>query len=265
MSILARIAETKKREIRELRSRAAELRSVAEAAPPARAFRTALKRGGTVQLLAEIKRRSPSAGPIRPTASPAEVARAYERAGAAAVSVLTDREYFGGELAALAAAREAVALPLLRKDFILDPLQIWEARAAGADAVLLIVRMLSDPQLGELREAAEALGMAALVEVHDEEELARALAAGGKLIGINNRDLRRFETDLAVSERLAPGVPSSLTLVAESGIRSREDVQRLANAGFDAVLVGESLMRQPDVEQAARNLCGVSRTQGIRP
>jgi indole-3-glycerol phosphate synthase len=254
--ILARIVETKRREVLELAGTGPELRSRAADAPPARGFAAALRTPAEVRLLAEVKRRSPSAGDIRPGADPAEVARAYHEGGAAALSVLTDREYFGGSLDALRAARAAVPLPIIRKDFVVDPLQIWEARAAGADAVLLIVRILDDARLGEFLGLAGELGLDALVEAHDAGELERARAAGATLLGVNNRDLDNFVTDLGLSFRLAPGVPAGLTLVAESGITSAADVDRLGAAGIDAILVGESLMRQPDLRAATAALVG---------
>jgi indole-3-glycerol phosphate synthase len=170
--------------------------------------------------------------------------------------VLTDRDFFGGELEFLVRVRAAVPLPVLRKDFVVDPLQLVEARAAGADAVLLIARILPGPLLVELHAAARELGMDALVEVHDGEEMERALAAGASLAGVNNRDLATFTTDLGLSERLAAGVPASVTLIAESGIRTAADVDRMGTAGFDAVLVGESLMRQPNLAAAAAALAG---------
>jgi indole-3-glycerol phosphate synthase len=254
--ILARIVASKEIEVRELQARAAELRSRAADAAPTRGFAAALRAPGEVRLLAEIKRRSPSAGPIRPGASPEEVAADYAAGGAAALSVLTDREYFDGSLAALRAVRGTVDLPLLRKDFTLDPLQLWEARAAGADAILLIVRILDDARLRELLGLAADLGLDSLVEVHDETELERALRAGASLVGVNNRDLRTFRTDLELTLRLAPAVPAGVTLVAESGIRTAEDVARLGAAGIDAVLVGESLMRQDDLGAAVRAIVG---------
>jgi len=209
-----------------------------------------------VRLLAEVKRRSPSAGEIRPGADPAAVARAYLEGGAAAVSVLTDREYFGGDLEALRSVTSGVPLPAIRKDFIVDPLQVWEARGAGADAVLLIVRILDDERLRDLHALITGLGMDALVEAHNEDEVGRALAAGTTLLGINNRDLDNFVTDLGLSLRLAGAVPPGVTLVAESGIRTADDVDRLGAAGVDAILVGESLMRQPDLRAAAGALAG---------
>jgi len=255
-NILDRIVAVKHAEVRALRGRASELHARAADAPAARGFAAALRRPGEVRLLAEVKRRSPSAGEIRPGADPVEVAQAYRSGGAAALSVLTDREFFGGELGFLERVRGAVDLPVLRKDFVVDALQLHEARAAGADAVLLIARILPDPQLAELHAQARELGMDALVEVHDAGEMGRALAAGATLVGVNNRDLATFTTDLALSERLVVGVPDAVTRVAESGIRTAADVDRLGAAGFDAILVGESLMRQPDLAAAAAALAG---------
>ncbi|HEX2189708.1 MAG TPA: indole-3-glycerol phosphate synthase TrpC [Longimicrobiaceae bacterium] len=265
MSILQRIVDTKRGEVAALAPRRAELRARAADAAPARGFAAALRRPGEVRLLAEVKRRSPSAGEIRPGADPVEVARAYEAGGAAAVSVLTDREYFGGDLDALRRVRAEVGLPALRKDFLVDPVQIWEARDAGADAVLLIARILDDALLAELLGLAAESAMDALVEVHDAEELERALAAGARLVGVNNRDLGSFRTDLELSVRLAPSVPGGATLVAESGIRTAADVDRLGAAGVDAVLVGESLMRQDDLRAAAAALAGRPRDPAARP
>jgi indole-3-glycerol phosphate synthase len=255
-NILDRIVAVKHAEVRALRGRASELRGRAADAPRPRGFAAALRRPGEARLLAEVKLRSPSAGEIRPGADPVAVARAYEAGGAAALSVLTDRDFFGGRLDFLVRVRDAVQLPVLRKDFVVDALQLHEARAAGADAVLLIARILPDPLLGELHAAARELGMDALVEVHQAEELERALAAGATLVGVNNRDLATFTTDLGLSEALAAGVPAAVVLVAESGIRTAGDVERMGAAGFDAVLVGESLMRQPDLAAAAAALTG---------
>jgi indole-3-glycerol phosphate synthase len=262
--ILARIVESKRVEVDGLRPRGAELRARAADAPPARGLAAALRHPSLVRVLAEVKRRSPSAGEIRPGADPAEIAREYEAGGAAALSVLTDAGYFGGSLEALEAVRAAVELPILRKDFVIDALQIWEARAAGADAVLLIARILDDARLGELQGLASELGLDSLVEVHDTHELERALAAGSRLVGVNNRDLKTFGTDLELSIALASAVPAAVTLVAESGIRTAEDVRRLGRAGVDAVLVGESLMRQPDVRAAVAALAGEGKDPGAR-
>lgn len=259
-SVLDRIVAVKRDEVADLVDRAVELRAVAEGSPPTRGFAVALgARVGEVGVVAEVKRRSPSAGPIRPELSPAEVARAYDVAGVAAVSVLTDAEFFGGALADLRAVRDAVALPVLRKDFVLAPVQLWEARASGADAVLLIVRILDDARLRDLLALAEDLGLDALVEIHNGTELDRALAAGARVIGVNNRDLATFRTDLGVALGLASSVPADRVLVAESGIRTAADVDRLGAAGVDAVLVGESLMRADDVRAAAKALAGRDR------
>jgi indole-3-glycerol phosphate synthase len=255
-SLLDRIVAVKRREVQAIAPQADDLAARARDAAPARGFASALRHPAEVRLLAEVKRRSPSAGDIRPGADPVEVARAYREGGAAALSVLTDREFFGGDLEALVRVRASVPLPVLRKDFTVDPLQVWEARSAGADAVLLIVRILSDAQLADLLGLTAELGMDALVEVHGQGELERALAAGATLVGVNNRDLGTFVTDLGVSLALAPCVPPSVTLVAESGIRAVVDVDRLGAAGFDAVLVGESLMRQGDLRAAAAALAG---------
>jgi indole-3-glycerol phosphate synthase len=255
-SILDRIVRTKQDEVRETIPRLGEYRDIARQADAPRGFAAALRRPGEVRLLAEVKRRSPSAGDIRPGADPVEIARAYVAGGAAALSVLTDRDYFGGDLQFLRAVRGAVPVPVIRKDFLIHPVQVWEARAAGADAVLLIARILEQSLLQELHGLATELGMDALVEAHTGDELDRALAAGATLVGVNNRDLDTFVTDLDLCVRLAPRVPSHVTYVGESGIRTAEDVDRLGAAGIDAILVGESLMRQPDVGAAAAALVG---------
>ncbi|MEX0912863.1 MAG: indole-3-glycerol phosphate synthase TrpC [Gemmatimonadota bacterium] len=261
---LERIVRAKREEVVRLRSDGARLRAAAEAASAPKPFASALRVSAEVRLLAEIKHRSPSAGIIRGDVDPVAIARSYAEGGAAALSVLTDEEFFGGSLEALRAVRRAVELPLLRKDFVLDPVQVWEARAAGADAILLIVRILEDAALRELHALAHELGMDVLVEVHDSFELDRALELGAALIGINNRDLSTFITELSLSLDLAPRVDPKVTLVAESGIGTAEDVQRLGAAGVDAILVGESLMRQPDVKNAAARLSGHPRNPLIR-
>ena len=209
-----------------------------------------------ISLIAEMKRSSPSKGPIRPGASVSEVVRAYQEAGARAVSVLTEGEYFGGSLDDLVEARAACDLPLLRKDFVVDEYQLLEARAAGADAVLLIVAALKKKRLRKLMAAASDLGMDALIEVHDEDEVETAIEAGAELIGINNRDLHSLEVDLDTTFRLLADVPAGTVVVAESGITEREDVERLEEAGVDAILVGEVLMRSDDPVRAVRTLLG---------
>ena len=263
-SILDEILEHKRGEVADAVRRvsrddmAERARGVTE---PTRGFAKALVAAQAPAVIAEIKRRSPSKGLIRPDLDPEACARAYERGGAACLSVLTDERYFGGELGYLRRVREVVSLPLLRKDFVVDDYQIDEARAGGADAVLLIVAALSLDQLRSFAERAGALGLDALVEVHDETEVAIALEAGATLLGVNNRDLRTFHTDLAVTEHLAAdlaarGRLAGLQLVAESGIHTPEDVTRLQGAGASAFLVGESLMRQPDPAHALEVLRG---------
>jgi indole-3-glycerol phosphate synthase len=207
-----------------------------------------------MRVIAEIKRASPSAGPIRPGAVPAEIAREYADSGATAISVLTDERYFDGRLSFLEEVRGAVDLPAMRKDFLIDPYQLLEARAAGADAVLLIVAALDDAVLTEMIAGASGLGMDALVETHSEDEVARALAAGATLIGVNHRNLATFEIDMSLTARIRPQIPDEVILVAESGIRGPEDVRALGEAGADAVLVGESLMRADSPGAALRSL-----------
>lgn len=262
--ILARIVATKREEADRLAGRAAELRRACADAPPVRDFAGALRREDTVALIAEAKRRSPGAGPIRPDLSPVELTLGYERAGASAVSVLTDGPWFGGSLADLRAVRGAVGIPVLRKDFTLVEEQVLEARAGGADAVLLIVRILDDARLRGLRELAESLEMAALVEVHDAAELERALASGASLIGVNNRDLTSFRTSLEHTFALLPALGPGVTVVSESGIRTPADVERLGAEGVHAVLVGEALLREPDPSAAARGLAGRARRERVR-
>jgi indole-3-glycerol phosphate synthase len=214
-------------------------------AAPRRAFGHVLTRA-QVNVIAEFKRRSPSRGIIREDLEPDDVAVSYEAAGAAALSVLTDQDFFGGSPDDLLRARSATLLPVLRKDFIVDPYQIWEAAALGADAVLLIVAALADAELGVLLETAAGAGLEALVEVHDREELARALARGAGIVGVNSRDLKTMAVSLDTALELAPAIPDDVVAVAESGIKSGGDVKRLRAAGYDAFLVGEHLMRTGD-------------------
>jgi indole-3-glycerol phosphate synthase len=223
----------------------ARWREQAAGRSPARDLAAALRTPG-LSVIAEVKRRSPSAGPIDPDLDPAVRAAAYERGGAAAISVLTEPEHFGGSMTDLTRARRAVALPVLRKDFVLHPAQIWEARAGGADAVLLIAAVLEDAELAAMLRTANRAGVAALVEVHTAEEGRRAAAAGAGLIGVNNRDLATFTVDLATAERLRAAIPDGAVAVAESGVSSPEAAARMAAAGYDAVLVGEALVRSAD-------------------
>ncbi len=229
--------------------------------PPPRDFLKALaqrRAGGSTALIAEVKKASPSAGVIRADFDPVEIARAYETAGADCLSVLTDERFFQGHDRYLPAVKAAVSLPVLRKDFIVDPYQIYEARLLGADAVLLIAAALRPEQLRQYHDLARALGLTALVEVHTEREMEAALAADAMLIGINSRDLRSFVTDLGVVERLAAMVPPGITLVAESGLKTVADVARVARAGAHAILVGETLMRAPDIGDAVKSLFGTA-------
>ena len=255
--ILRKICRAKESEIEALRTRGrAALETEAETCGPARGFRRTLASSEHIGLIAEVKKASPSAGVIREDFDPVAIARAYEKGGAQCLSVLTNREFFQGNLDYLESIRDAVELPLLRKDFILDELQVLEARAHGADCVLLIVAALEPDELAELLGTARELDMDALVEIHDEAELEVAIDAGADMIGVNNRNLHTFEVDLGVSERLAPKMPAGTVKVAESGVHSREDVKRLERAGFDAVLVGSWLMRQDDLAAATRKLIG---------
>jgi len=256
-TILDEILRVKRNEVA-LRKRErpfAELRSAAERAPTPGDFVAALRVPG-LSLIAEVKRASPSKGVLRETLDPARLARTYADSGAAAVSVLTDHEFFQGSLDDLRAVREGVDLPVLRKDFIFDPYQVVEARAAGADVVLLIVAVLADEALASLYELTCKLGMAALVEVHDERELERALAIEPRVVGVNNRDLRTFTVDLTTTARLRGRVPDDIVLVTESGIHSRTDVEQLEAMGADAMLVGEALVCAPDVRAKVRELIG---------
>jgi indole-3-glycerol phosphate synthase len=259
-SILDEIVASKRREVAAARQRIPldEMEHQAVEAPPVRDFLAALSGPGPIRLIAEVKKASPSARVIREDFDPIAIARAYQAHGAACLSVLTDAPYFQGHLSYLARIRAAVAIPLLRKDFIIDEYQVVEARLAGADAILLLAEILDDAQLVSLRERARALGMAALVEFHDEENLPRVLASGADLVGVNNRDLRRFVTDLDRTFRLRARVPPHVTLVSESGIRTRQDVARLESAGVSAILVGETLMRAGDIGLAVERLLGLA-------
>lgn len=253
LDYLAGVLARKWAEIEALQPQAVEFRAAAADAVPTRGWTRSLRLEGRVALIAEVKRRAPSAGALRADLDTAALAATYEAAGAAAVSVLTDRD-FDGALADLERAREAVSVPLLRKDFLLDPVQLFQSRVAGADAVLLIVRALSDGQLADLLGLAEELGLGVLAEVHDAEELRRAVEAGAAVIGINNRNLRTLATQLDVTARLVESVPKGRVLVSESGIEAPEQVRKLGERGVDAVLVGRALVSHDDPGALAREL-----------
>jgi indole-3-glycerol phosphate synthase len=257
-TILDRIVATKREEIHAAKRRIPE-RSLAkslDSAPPVRSFFAPLAAGGPIKLIAEIKKASPSKGVIRADFDPVAIAGVYAAHGASCLSVLTDEQYFQGSLDYLRRVRAAVELPVLRKDFILDRYQVLEARAAGADAVLLIAECLDDCHLRALHDEIVALGMTPLVELYEPGNLRRVFDAGATLIGVNNRDLRTFETDLDHTLRLRELIPDECVLVAESGIRARADVLRLEEARVDAMLVGETLMANPDIGAAVDTLLG---------
>lgn len=258
MGVLDEIVSHKRSEVAERRARRPQshLEAGSRGLAHVRDLERALRRsqGRPIALIAEVKKASPSQGVLRGDLDPVAQARAYAEAGAAAISVLTDERYFHGSLDDLWAVRGTVDLPLLRKDFMVDEYQLWESRAAGADAVLLIVAALDDRLLVDLFHAARGIGLGTLVEVHTADELERALGLGAPVVGINNRDLQTLTTDLAVSFELLPKTPPGPVAVSESGIFTRDDVERLARAGADAVLVGEALVRAADVGAKIREL-----------
>jgi len=259
--ILDEILAHKREEVARARAEVplAELRARLDGLPPARDFTAAVGHAGQVNLIAEVKRASPSKGLIRAGFDPAAIAAAYAEGGAAAVSVLTDRRYFQGDLSYVAVVKGAAPLPVLRKEFVVDAYQLYEARCAGADGVLLIAAALTDDEMERFLDLAGELGLHSLVEVHDRPELERVLALDAPVIGINNRDLRTFHTTLETTEALAPLVPAGRVLVSESGICTRADVERVAAAGARAILVGESLMRSPEILPRVQELVGVPR------
>mgnify|MGYP001816256273 CR=1 FL=1 len=257
-SILRRILQTKAEEVaeRSAQRNLATVRAMAADQSPARGFAQAVTQcaDSGAAVIAEVKKASPSAGVIREDFRPVDIARSYQQAGAAGLSVLTDVQYFQGSDEYLRLARNACSLPVLRKDFLVDPWQVFESRALGADCVLLIVAALSTEQLQELAGVAAEAGLDVLVEVHDEQEMERALTTDARLVGVNNRDLHTFTTDLGTSERLRPMLPGDRVFVTESGIHNRDDVQRMQEAGIDAFLVGEAFMRAADPGTALRQL-----------
>lgn len=257
-TILDRIMAAKREEIAAARDRTPlnELQAQLADAPPVRDFFTPLAAPGPIRLIAEVKKASPSAGIIREDFDPVEIARIYRAHGASCVSVLTDEQFFQGRLEFLRQIRLAVDLPVLRKDFVLDTYQVVEARAAGADAILLIAECLDDCSLRKLHNETVELGMTPLVELYEPENLPRVLEAGATLVGVNNRNLRTFEVDLQHAVRLRKDVPEECVLVGESGIKSRADVELLEAAGIEAMLVGESLTRQGDIGAAVDRLLG---------
>lgn len=256
--ILGEICETTRRDVARRRERVSidDVKSRAADASEPRDFLAALQQAQGIGLIAEVKKASPSAGLIRADFDPVAIARTYESAGAACISCLTDEPYFQGRLEYLEAVRQAVAIPVMRKDFILDPYQVYEARAVGADCVLLIAECLGDCEMRELYFLASELGMECLVELYELENLDRVLKLEAPLIGINNRNLRTMVTDISHSIELSRQVPDSTFLVSESGIRTRADVERLMGEGIRGILVGETLMRQDDIAAGVRELLG---------
>lgn len=263
-TILDKIVDAKRDEIAAAKAARpkSELRAALADTPPVRDFSSALASTTGIALIAEIKKASPSAGVIRKDFNPAEIAQIYARHGASCLSVLTDEPYFQGSLNCLRQVRTVTDVPLLRKDFILDSYQLLEARAAGADAVLLIAECLDDCNLRKLHNETMELGMTPLVELYEPENITRVLEAGATLIGVNNRDLRTFEVDLQHTIRLRREIPDECIVVGESGIRTADDVRRLDDAGVDAIIVGESLMRQADIGAAVESLMDYQTPKG---
>jgi indole-3-glycerol phosphate synthase len=261
MTILDEIIAHKREEVaaRKAARPLAAVQAGAASAPPVRDFAAALTSPGrpAPRVIAEIKRRSPSKGELRTELDPMTIAAIYQENGAAAISVLTDARFFGGSLADLGKARRAVSLPVLCKEFVIDRYQVYEAREAGADAILLLASVLDNEQLRLFRRIAAGLGMVSLVEVHSQAELETALAAGASIIGINNRDLRTFTVSLGTTRSLLPGVPPGVITVSESGIHTTADRNMMADLGVDALLVGEGLLTAPDLASATRAICGL--------
>ncbi|WP_437191937.1 indole-3-glycerol phosphate synthase TrpC [Planctomicrobium sp. SH527] len=261
-NVLDRIIEQKRLDIANAQSKRSldELKSLVSAAPKPRNFVGALLAKNPMGLIAEIKKASPSAGLIRADFDPVQIGQIYEDNGAACISVLTDEHFFQGHLSFLEQVRAAVSIPVLRKDFIIDPYQVWEARASGADCILLIAECLDDEALQGLYQLAAELGMQSLVEVYDPENVERVLKLNPPMIGVNNRDLRSFVTDLQHTVRLRQAIPDDVLVIGESGIHTNADVQMLQAAGVHGILVGESLMRSPDIASRVRDLLGAGRS-----
>lgn len=255
--ILDRIVAVKRKEVASLKANQplAQLQGAIEGLPPTRDFRGAI-RNSDCSIIAEVKRSSPSKGRIREEFDPVQIAAIYQANGARAVSVLTDEQFFEGKGTYLSGIKDTIDLPLLRKDFIIDPYQIYETRLLGGDALLLIAALLEEEELREYIQLAETLGLAPLVEVHTKAELAKALTAGTDIIGINNRDLKTFSTDIGTTLELAPLIPGDRTIVTESGIATRGDIERLMDAGVHCFLIGETLMRAEDIGGKLRELLG---------
>jgi indole-3-glycerol phosphate synthase len=257
-SRLIEIIETKKQEVAQLKQKGISFPGQKEI-PGIRDFKSALSQPARINLIAEIKYASPSAGTIRKKTDPITIGRIYERAGAAAISLLTDQKFFHGHLENLPRVKQAITLPILRKDFIIDEIQIREALAWGADAILLIVRVLSEAQLKELLQVCHENGLAALVEVHDREDLEKALDSQAEIIGINNRNLDTFEIDLQTTHELAGQIPEGYIIVGESGIHDKKDIEALRGSNINAVLVGSSLMSSTDIESKTREMVEAGR------
>jgi len=255
-SRLKQILAEKEKEVERLK-REGLTRKAEDPPPPVRHFKRALSAPGKINLIAEIKFASPSAGTIREDVDPLSVGRMYEEAGAAAISLLTDQKFFGGDLENLPLLKKAISLPILRKDFIVDEIQIEESSLWGADAILLIARVLTREQLVKFLELSRTFGMAALTEIHDQDDLKKALECGAEIIGINNRDLNTFKISLNTTLELAPRIPEGHIKVSESGINNGEDVQPLKQVGIQAILVGTSLMQSQDIGEKARELAGL--------
>jgi indole-3-glycerol phosphate synthase len=262
-SLLKKIVTEKKKEIRELEKRTKAF-SEHDLGAPLRDFKKAVNQSGKISLIAEIKCASPSAGIIRERIDPVAIGRLYEEAWARAISLITDRLFFGGDLHYLPLLKEALSLPILRKDFILDEVQLWESREFGADAVLLIARILDQEKLAVLLDLCLQLGMAALVEVHDRSDLEKAMACGAEIIGINNRDLDTFKVNLQTTLDLCPHIPQGVVRVSESGIRDKEDIRLLRKAGVQAVLVGTTLMKSENLIEKTKELVQAGEKKGAR-